>query len=878
MYTTALQPYLHQLPVGQMADEVNRALTRHPRLVLTAPPGAGKSTLLPLTILQGFLQQEVTPPAEALPCCGKILMLEPRRLAARQIAERMAAMLGERVGETVGYRVRFERCVSSRTRIEVLTEGILSRMLVEDPTLDGVAVVIFDEFHERNLTTDTAFALARASQQIIRPDLRILLMSATIDTSAICQAFDAPLLESQGRLFPVEVIHDEEATPATCATAVAQAIKRAMHEHEGDVLAFLPGQGEIMRCKELLDNYQVYPLYGMMSSEAQRRAILPSPEGQRKVVLATSIAETSLTIEGVRIVVDSGFCRKLVFDPRTSLSRLETVRISMDMARQRTGRAGRLADGVCYRLWSRATELRMDECRKPEIEEADLAPVVLDVAAWGETDLYQLPWLTPPPRAHVAQGRQLLQLLQAIDEQGCITPHGRQLAQLPCHPRIAQMLTKASTPMLQALATDIAALLDERDILPADTADADLNSRIRLLRESRNKGNNSRYTPILRNADQYRRLIHLKDTGRATSRTDSAQQGLNNVQQWADDMLPNPYDTGALIASAYPERIALRIDAGGLASRNDGRSNNNRSSFSLADTVRYKLSNGEVATLQQADDLSGEELIAVASMDKRIFLAAPLRREALADTAQWRKQLSWDSKQGEVIARREWRIGALTLEWRPIAMDEVRDEVVSVVCEAARRDGLSMFDFAAAEVQRLQLRLASLQRWHPEEEWPDLSTTALLQRADEWLPLYIGKATTAQALKKIDLTEVMWGLLSYEQQQRADLLAPTHITVPTGSRIRVDYRQGAEAPIVSVRLQECFGMSDTPRVDEGRCPVLMELLSPGFKPVQLTQDLRSFWQNTYFEVRKELRRRYPKHFWPDNPTEAPATRGVKRSP
>lgn len=872
VYSTALLPYLHQLPVGEMAEEVNRALSRHPRLVLTAPPGAGKSTLLPLTILQGFVQQEARDPAgKALAetvSCGKILMLEPRRLAARQIAERMASMLGERVGETVGYRVRFERCVSSKTRIEVLTEGILSRMLVDDPTLEGVSVVLFDEFHERNLTTDTAFALARASQQIIRPDLRILLMSATIDTTAICQAFDAPLLESQGRLFPVEVIYDEEATPATCAHAVAQTIKRALCEHEGDILAFLPGQGEIMRCKELLEattpTALICPLYGLMTAEAQRRAILPSSEGERKVVLATPIAETSLTIEGVRIVVDSGFCRKLVFDPRTSLSRLETARISLDMARQRTGRAGRLGEGVCYRLWSRATELRMDDCRRPEIEEADLAPVVLDVAAWGETDLYQLPWLTPPPTAHVAQGSQLLRLLQAIDEQGAITPHGRRLAQLPCHPRIAQMLTKASTPCQQALATDIAALLDERDILSSDTADTDLNSRIRSLRESRSKGSN-RYASILRNAQQYLRLIQQKNTNKTPSGSDKTQLS-------ADNSLPNPYDTGALIASAYPERIALRLDAEGQAA-----SKHRNNSVLQADTVRYKLSNGEVATLQQADDLSGEELIAVASMDKRIFLAAPLQRDALADLTQWRRQVYWDSKQGEVIARHELRIGALTLEWRPIAMDEVRDEVVRVVCEAARRDGLSMFDFAAADVQRLQLRMASLQRWHPEEEWPDLSTTALLQRADEWLPLYISKATTAQALKKIDLTEVIWGMLSYEQQQRADHLAPTHITVPTGSRIRVDYRQGAEAPIVSVRLQECFGMSDTPRVDEGRRPVLMELLSPGFKPVQLTQDLRSFWQGTYFEVRKELRRRYPKHFWPDNPTEAPATRGVKRS-
>lgn len=866
MYSTTLLPYLHHLPVGQMADEVNRSLTQHTRLVLTAPPGAGKSTLLPLTILQGFLQQKATSPASAALPSGKILMLEPRRLAARQIAERMATMLGEHVGQTVGYRIRFEHCVSRDTRIEVLTEGILSRMLAEDPTLDGVAMILFDEFHERNLTTDTAFALACASQQIIRPDLRILLMSATIDTTAICQAFNAPLLESRGRLFPVEIIHGEEATPATCAANVAQAIKRAHREQQGDILAFLPGQGEILRCKELLDAYfesnsataateasimttTICPLYGLMSAEAQRRAIQPSPEGQRRIVLATPIAETSLTIEGVRIVVDSGFCRKLVFDPRTSLSRLETVRISMDMARQRTGRAGRIGKGVCYRLWSQATEQRMDDCRKPEIEEADLSPVILNVATWGESDLYQLPWLTPPPRAHVIQGTQLLQMLEAIDERGVITPHGRKLAQVPCHPRIAQMLTNASTPTMKALATDIAALLDERDILPTDQADADLNSRIRLLRESRNKGT-ERFNQIQRTAEQYRHIIHLKKT---------------------DNTPPNPYATGLLIASAYPERIALRQDAEGSMPHN-----HRGTATPQADVVHYKLSNGEVATLEHADDLSGEELIAVASMDKRIFLAAPIQRETLSTLAHWRRQVSWDHKQGEVIARRELRIGALTLEWKPIATDDISDEVLNVICKAAQRDGLSMFDFAATEVQRLQLRIASLQRWHPDDNWPDVSTTVLLQRCSEWLPLYIGKATTTQALRKIDLTQVIWGLLSYEQQQKADRLAPTHITVPTGSRIRVDYRQGAEAPIVSVRLQECFGMRDTPRVDEGRRPVLLELLSPGFKPVQLTQDLHSFWQTTYFEVRKELRRRYPKHFWPDNPTEAPATRGVKR--
>lgn len=815
--------FIRQLPVGEILPQVNRSLQAVPRLVVTAPPGAGKSTLLPLSLLEEIPQ-------------GKILMLEPRRIAARQIAERMAFMRGERVGETVGYRVRFENRVSEKTRIEVLTEGILTRMLVEDPTLEGVAMVIFDEFHERSIATDTALALTRETAQLLRPDLKILLMSATINTSALCRALDAPLLESEGRMFPVTILHEEESDPAHCAAAVASVIRKAHREQSGDILAFLPGQAEIMACKELLEGVwehtAICPLYGLMQPEAQRRAIRPSAEGERKVVLATSIAETSLTIEGVRTVVDAGFCRKMVFDVHTGLSRMETVRISLDMARQRSGRAGRLSQGVCYRLWSKATEHRMSECRLPEIMEADLAPVVLEVAAWGEADLYRLPWLTPPPQAHHAHAQQLLRMLQAIDDKGRITSHGKRLSSLPCHPRMAAMLLSEAREETQALAADLAALLEERDPL-YDSGDADMNSRIERLRSLRGRkgkeGLSGRWINIERIAEQYRRLVWVKEV----------------------NTIPSPFTTGELIASAYPERIAQTYANG-----------------------KYRMASGEVVLLEESDDLSACPLLAVASVGNRIFLAAPLDKEWLTQRAHWRESIYWDSKQGRLVDRRELRVGALLLESRPLE-GNASAKGVEVMAEAAIKEGTSMFDFND-RVTQLQQRLASVSSWHPELDLPDSSTEGVLRQASEWLPLYAGKATTTAELKKIDLCEVIWGTLSYEQQIAVERIAPTHIQVPTGSRIRVDYRQGAEAPVLSVRLQECFGMADTPCVDEGRRPVLMELLSPGFKPVQLTQDLHSFWQGTYFEVRKELRRRYPKHSWPEQPMEAPAVRGVKR--
>lgn len=487
----------NSLPASLIANNVNETLAGNQSLVVTAPPGAGKSTLLPLTILAGLNNKG-----------GKILMLEPRRLAARQIAERMAQMLGEEVGKTVGYRIRFENKVSKQTRIEVLTEGILTRMLVDDATLEGVSVVIFDEFHERSINSDLALALTRQAQEIIRPDLKIVIMSATIDASNICAALKAPLIESEGRMFPVEINYTTTETDrhntistnsnyssSSIASATASAIVKAHEEHEGDILAFLPGQGEIERCMELLGTSlsptEVLPLYGNLSSEQQRRAIAPSRQGERKVVLATPIAETSITIEGVRVVVDSGLCRQVVFDSRTGLSHLETVRISRDMATQRMGRAGRVAEGTCYRLWTKASEHLMAEQRTAEIEDADLAPMILDIAAFGENNVETLPWLTLPPRANVFKAKNLLMQLGAIDENGNITQLGKRMSALPCHPRIARMILATlhstfNTPHSTSLACDIAALLEEKDPL-ADSNNTDLSLRISMLRSARKR-------------------------------------------------------------------------------------------------------------------------------------------------------------------------------------------------------------------------------------------------------------------------------------------------------------------------------------------------------------------------------------------------------
>lgn len=814
-----------ELPAAGIADEVNAQLSRNASLVITAPPGAGKSTLLPLTILDGVQDG------------GKVLVLEPRRLAAIQIAGRMSSLAGESVGGTVGYRVRFDSRVSDRTRVEVLTEGILTRMLVDDPTLEGVSVVVFDEFHERSINSDVALALVREAQRLVRPDLKMVIMSASIDASAICAALGAPLVESDGRMFPVEVIRPGgEAVPENAAELVAHTIRAAHREHEGDILAFLPGEADIRRCQELLGDAlgqtRVMPLFGMLSPQEQREAIAPSLPGERKVVLATPVAETSITIEGVRIVVDSGLCRKMVFDPQKALSHLETVRISKDMALQRTGRAGRVAPGVCYRLWSAATESRMAECRTPEILYADLAPTVLSIAAWGEGRLEDLPWLDLPPVQNIALARRMLTMMGALTEEGVITAHGRKVAAVPCHPRIAQMLVRSDGGESKALAADIAALLEEKD--PMAQGDADFTTRVNMLRDARRSGRGLKR--LARTAEQYLSLARVQ----------------------ADNSPADPFETGALLAAAYPERVGQALGGG-----------------------RFLLANGEIASAGASDLLASFDWIVAASVslrpgaEGRVFLGCPVSLEDLLPLGKAVENVCWDTRRGAVAAQNDLRLGRLVLESKPLP-NLPSDRVSSIICEAAKKEGVSMLDFSD-EVENLQRRVAAAASWHPELELPSLATSDVLSNASEWLPMYLGKASSAAELKKIDLCAALWAMLSYEQQKAVERIAPSFVEVPTGSHIRLEYRIGAEAPVLRVRLQECFGLLDTPCVDDGRRPVLMELLSPGFKPVQLTSDLRSFWEGTYFEVRKELRRRYPKHSWPDDPLAAVPVRGVRRS-
>lgn len=806
----SIQHRFSQLPVSEIADEVNSSLAECQRLIITAPPGAGKSTLLPLTILKSFSE-------------GKILMLEPRRIAARQVAERMAEMLGEKVGATVGYRVRFDSKVSVGTRIEVMTEGILERILVEDSTLDGVRAVIFDEFHERSLSSDLTLALTREIQNVIRPDLKIIVMSATIDAQSLAQKIDARHLHSQGKCFDVKIIYGEDFDFKDCAHAVASSVRKAIREHDGNILAFLPGQAEILKCRDLLtdtvEDVEILTLYGMMPVEQQKRVMMAS-NGKRRIVLASPLAETSLTIEGISVVVDSGLYRTPVFEPSTGLSRLTTARISMDMAIQRSGRAGRLMPGTCYRLWTKATESRMKVSRQPEIESSDLSSMVLTTAACGETDPLRLPWVTPPFSGHLKNARNLLLMLGAIDDAGHLTEKGKRISLLPCHPRIASMLTESRE--LKEIACDIAALLEEKYPY-IDDSDADISSRIYLLRKNRRCRLTAQWKRIDNISAQYRKLV-------------KASYYSGN---------PTPEDIGRLVASAYPERIAMRDERG-----------------------CYRLaSGGNMVTLHSSDDLARHEFLAVASMGSRIFLAAPVGKDFVMSQGKWIKSVMWSSREGKAVAREELRLGLITLASRPLKGD-AHGLIISAVAAAAPKEGLTMFDFNE-EVQGLQLRIAVAAVWHPELELPDVSTEKVLSCAVEWLPMYIGNASTVQELRKIDMRKVILSFLNYEQQQALDRITPTYIKLPSGRNARIIYRRGAEAPIVSARLQDCFGLMKTPYLDEGKRPVLMELLSPGFKPVQLTQDMEGFWRETYFEVRKELRRRYPKHRWPEDPHQNP---------
>jgi ATP-dependent helicase HrpB len=817
----SFDPFKISLPVTEIIPSLREKLAAQNTVIVSAPPGAGKSTLLPLALLEEtWLQGK------------KIIMLEPRRLAARTIATFMAQLLEEEPGETVGYRIRFENKVSPKTRLEVVTEGILTRMLQNDNALENVGMVIFDEFHERNLNADIALALCREAQQVLRPDLRIMVMSATLNIPELSALLQAPVVESTGRQYPVEIIYTNDADMMLLPELAARTVINAVEKEKGDVLVFLPGEGEIRKCEEILSanlpDLAIHPLYGQLPQREQFLALVPNKYGRRKIVLATSIAETSLTIEGIRIVVDSGFGRTLKFDPRSGLSKLETIRISKDSADQRAGRAGRLSEGICYRMWTKATHERLAEHRVAEILEADLASLVLDLAQWGIKDARQLTWLTPPPAAHLAQATDTLEQLNAI-ENGRITEHGKKIHRLACHPRIAHMLLMAKEKAQMQLATDVAAVLEERDPLPRESG-IDVNLRVEALRRAReNKTLGRKFSRIEKAAESYRRMLNVE----------------------VDNSVYDHSDTGLLLAHAYPERIA------------SARPGNN---------AQFQLANGRIATAGHKDDLAHEPWLAVAHMDLRdrlgkIFLAAPVNPKDLLPMVKDVTNLTWDTRKGGLIASKELRLGNIVLQSKPIT-DVPSEKITEVILDAIRLEGEVLLNLDDNFIQ-LQNRIQSLGAWNQEEEWPVVDNETLFRKNNEWLGPYIKDAKRTEDLKRVNLEEALFHSLKWEQQQALEKLAPSKLEVPSGSKIRLEYFSNGSSPVLAVRLQEVFGLADTPRINNGRMPVLMHLLSPGYKPVQVTSDLKSFWNTTYFEVKKELKRRYPKHAWPDDPWNAP---------
>jgi ATP-dependent helicase HrpB len=806
-------PFQIDLPVTEIIPAVREHLAASNTLIVNAPPGAGKSTLLPLAIMD-----------EAWLAGRKILMLEPRRLAARTIAQRMAQLLGEEVGQTVGYRIRFENRISDNTRIEVVTEGILTRMIHSDKSLSGVGIVIFDEFHERSIHADVAMALCREGQQTLRPDLRIMVMSATLDMPQLTQLLNAPVAQSMGRQYPVEVLYTGELDEMLLPEMTARIVKQALREKEGDVLVFLPGEGDIKKVEGLLRkeirHVAIHPLFGKLPPGKQYAAIMPDRNGKRKIVLATSIAETSLTIEGVTVVVDTGFGKTSRFDPNSGLSRLETVRISRDAADQRAGRAGRLSPGTCYRMWTRTSHEHLQPHRTPEILEADLAALVLDMAQWGIIDIRQLTWLSPPPKGALAQATETLHQLQAL-EHGRITDHGKKMHALPTHPRIAHMLLKAEEDGQLPLATDIAAILEERDPLPRG-AGVDINLRIEALRRYRKEqGQGKRMNKIEKIAAANRRLFDISP----------------------DNAAFDPYETGVLLAHCYPERIAY------------ARPGNN---------AQFQLANGKYAQAHHKDSLAHDPWLAIANLDARqgmgkIFLAAPLNPRDLAPLVKQQDVIKWDTTDGELTASRDLRIGSIVLQSKPLPPPDER-HLVPAISEAVKKEGEHLLNFND-QVTQWQLRVLSLRKWRPQEGWPDVSTPTLLMTNHEWLRPHLGTVEMPEDLLEIDLLPILEKQLDAGKQARLEQLAPESILLPDGSRIGLQYLPQGAPPRLEVRLQDVMGWTGNPRVDAGEVNVDLHLLTPDLKPLQVVADLKSFWKKEYPALRPVLAATFPQVDW-----------------
>jgi len=818
------------LPIDQALPALRDALLGGPA-VLLAPPGSGKTTRVPLALL-----------GERWLAGRRIVLLEPRRLAARAAAGWMARLLGEPVGARVGYRIRRDTRVGPGTRIEVVTEGVLTRMLAADPGLAGVGLVIFDEFHERSLHGDLGLALTLHSRTVLREDLRVLVMSATLDGAPVARLLGgAPIATAEGRAFPVGTRYAAPRPGARVDAAVAGAVRDALARETGDILVFLPGAAEIRRTVERLADpplpadIRVHPLYGDLPPEAQEAAIAPSPAGGRKVVLATSIAETSLTIEGVRVVIDSGLARVPRFSPRSGMARLETVRVSRASADQRRGRAGRIAPGVCWRLWAEAAAAELRPFDTPEILEADLAPLALELADAGVTDPAELRWLDPPPAAALAQARELLAELGALDTAGRITPHGRAVAELALHPRLAHMLIRARVLGMAGLACDLVALLGERDILRGVDDQADITLRLEALRRGDPRASPSGLRRARAEAALLRRRLGVR-----------AERGE-----------PAAPAAGLLLALAYPDRIGQRRPAA---------------------PGRFLLRTGLGAYLSPGDPLGLEDYVVAAELDgrpreSRIFLAAPLARadleRELGDQVVSEDIVTWDDTADAVVARRRERLGAIVLADAPLR-DPDPGAVSAALLGRVARDGVGALPWGPSAL-RLRSRLRFLHRLDPR--WPDVSDEALAGSLAEWLGPSLMGVRRRDELARVDLAALLLGRLSAAQRGALETLAPTHLEVPSGSRVPIDYGD-PEAPVLSVRLQEVFGLTETPRVG-GSVPLTLHLLSPAHRPVQVTRDLGSFWRTTYFDVRRDLKGRYPKHHWPDDPLQAEPTRRTR---
>ncbi|MCU0452992.1 MAG: ATP-dependent helicase HrpB [Bacteroidetes bacterium] len=819
------------LPVDAVLPSLAEALSRNSSAVLVADPGAGKTTRVPLALLQASWLQG-----------RKIIMLEPRRLAARRAAEYMARQLNEPVGRTVGYRIRGDVKIGRDTKVEIVTEGILSRVLVADQDLPGVGLVIFDEFHERSIHADLGLALTLDLQTHLRPDLKILVMSATLDAAAVSGILgQAPVITSKGRVFPVDTIYASQRSDAYLEHRVVDTVRRALSAHEGDVLVFLPGIREIRRTDEALtdkrlpDDVRVHQLYGDAGLRHQLEALAPAPEGVRKVILSTSIAETSLTIDGVRVVVDGGLARTVRFEPRRGMTGLVTVPVSKATADQRRGRAGRQAPGVCYRLWTEGDHVSLPDYPTPEIKATDLAHLALDLARWGDPSGASLRFLDPPPAANLQQARSLLTSLGAVDDRGSLTPHGRAMDELPIHPRLAHMIVRGKERGLGATACTLAAMLEERDAL-AGRSDADIGLDARWQAVMRGKAERGLRERIDEQADRLREIVGISETS-ASDRHLSLLLGL-----------------------AYPDRVGRR----------KGESGN------------YQLMGGAVATIPKSSAFSKHEFLAFGDVDGagatvRAYLAAPLERDEVEAVfeGQWidEQDIRWNATSSSVTARNIQRAGSLVLDERPM---EARGERVT----EAMLDGIRSLGLSVLPWDRSSRGIVERSEWlrrgrYVSEDWPDLSDERLLDELHDWLAPFMDGIWKKEHLSRLDLAEILRGRYTHRQLVELDRLAPTHILVPSGSRIALDYRPG-ETPVVAVKLQEMFGETRTPSIAGGKVNLVVHLLSPAKRPLAVTQDLPSFWKNTYPKLRNQMRADYPKHPWPEDPLTAIPTKKTVR--